>query len=406
MEFKQNLNFLRDDVVNCLDKMILNLEHVEERRTKIRQLKEDMEKRELPDRIKINLGGKRLEVPISRLESILGQADLLKSVSYRLASLLMCRWNRFLPRDSDGYIYFDWEATWIMPCINAMTVDVLSSSDVNRASLPDTLPDRLGFSIVSELLHAKLDASDHSNICAKTPPVRDRPPPFEYDYSSAYSLKELLRHGMKASSMVEYLGREVKEEEDELLMELLSILRLYPSNCKKAIEVSDNDGSNKRTRTIDIDSFRESENYYKVLGVYWGLTDIPISSFNVSDLVHFNVMGERMSIRKSAISKAAPDSALAKRLCGEWREQDRNLDGAGNIIMDEPVECFRALLAYIRLRALRVELGMTEAEDIATKKIFVSKALVNSMVVLRNYQSMDDVPIYTTLNDSEYLFEE
>jgi len=125
----------------------------------------------------------------------------------------------------------------------------------------------------------------------------------------------------------------------------------------------------------------------------------PTGPAKTVDLVHFNVMGERMSIRRSAIQTAAPDSALAARVSGRWTEQERDLDEDGNILMEEPEECFRAFLAYMRLRALRLELGLGGAEGSAADRIYVSAGLVKSMIRLLDYQTMQ-VPIF--IHESVY----
>jgi hypothetical protein len=116
------------------------------------------------------------------------------------------------------------------------------------------------------------------------------------------------------------------------------------------------------------------------------------------DIVYFNVMGEIMSIRRASITKAAPLSALAARVSGRWTEQERDLDDKGNILIEEPIECFRALLAYMRLRALRLELE-GEAEGSEADGIYVSAVWEESMNRLLNYQTMD-VPVYVIDSDT------
>jgi hypothetical protein len=144
-----------ESLLHSFNKVIGDYRNVSARREKLAKLIVEVESTsETPTRIKINFGGKRVEVRRDILSFILSQESLHESVGYRLAMLLMNRWNRFLPRDNDGYIYFDWEATWIMPCIYAMTAQ--NSYDVDLLSLPDHMQDRFGFSIVSEFLHAKL----------------------------------------------------------------------------------------------------------------------------------------------------------------------------------------------------------------------------------------------------------
>ena len=113
--------------------------------------------------VKLNVGGKRVEVCRDTIRSVVSQAELAGSMEHRLASLLSGRWDVFLPRDGDGCIYLDWEKSWIMPCLDEMTAIAngvagpsSSCSDPNLRLLPDRPQDRLGFESVSRLLQAKL----------------------------------------------------------------------------------------------------------------------------------------------------------------------------------------------------------------------------------------------------------
>ena len=111
--------------------------------------------------VELNVGGERLEISRNTINSILAKPELSESLVHRLASLLSGRWDRFLPRDHKGYIYLDWEFSWIMPCITEMTTIAnrvpgrYLVSDVKYRSLPDNLQDRLGFEIISQLLQVR-----------------------------------------------------------------------------------------------------------------------------------------------------------------------------------------------------------------------------------------------------------
>jgi hypothetical protein len=80
-----------------------------------------------------------------------------------------------------------------------------------------------------------------------------------------------------------------------------------------------------------------------------------INDLHRGRIVYFNVSGHRVCISKHALIRAAPESQLAKRVSGMWTEQEADLDEEGCILVDEPIECFCGIIAYLRLRALQME---------------------------------------------------
>jgi hypothetical protein len=106
---------------------------------------------------------------------------------------------------------------------------------------------------------------------------------------------------------------------------------------------------------------------------------------NSLDLVNFNVMGKTTSIRRSSIQMAAPECTLSTRVT-KFTEQVKDLHSDGSIPIDEPIECFGALLGYLRLRSLRLELGLEV--PVACDRLYVSNRLVESMSRLLDYHGI------------------
>jgi hypothetical protein len=72
------------------------------------------------------------------------------------------------------------------------------------------------------------------------------------------------------------------------------------------------------------------------------------SSFN---LAYFNVEGEIFNILRSTILRVIPNSQLALRVCGRWKEQAENgdIDEEGNLIVNCHKESFRQIISALQM---------------------------------------------------------
>ena len=127
-------------------------------------------------------------------------------------------------------------------------------------------------------------------------------------------------------------------------------------------------------------------------------------SSNVSDdqgseasaIVYLNVGGETVCIRKQALLLAAPHSQLATRVAfgGTDSSSSHNQDG---LFIDEPIECFKSIIAYLRLKALLLELERAEGGGggvAATtiddgNKIYITAAQLPDLTRMLDYYSID-----------------
>jgi hypothetical protein len=75
--------------------------------------KEDNDPQGVQDRIQLNIGGKHYD--IRRRSELIGD-ELESPVKF----LFKKRWCKYLPRDSNGRIYFDLEADWLLPLLKAV----------------------------------------------------------------------------------------------------------------------------------------------------------------------------------------------------------------------------------------------------------------------------------------------
>jgi hypothetical protein len=227
----------------------------------------------------------------------------------------------------------------------------------------------------------------------------------DVDYSNA-SKDKIFDHASKLHKHVEHLLRITAIWEKHTLLEALAVRRLVPS-AKWACM------TRKRSRSTDVsENEDDSENEYndqsdpceKICNIFSYLKELEkqSNSFIVSDLVHFNVLGTKMSIRRSTIILAVPLCQLARRVDPQWTEQAQDLDEENNILIYEPVECFQALLSYMRIRALRLQLGapaptFPSFED-PMNRIFIPSVLYSNMVTLLDYQGIDVIIVTVDSN--------
>ena len=76
-------------------------------------------------------------------------------------------------------------------------------------------------------------------------------------------------------------------------------------------------------------------------------------------IVYLNVGGETVCIRKQALQLAAPGSQLVARVAFGGTDSSRSHHEDG-LFIDEPIECFKSIIAYLRLKALLLELERAE----------------------------------------------
>jgi hypothetical protein len=70
-------------------------------------------------------------------------------------------------------------------------------------------------------------------------------------------------------------------------------------------------------------------------------------------IVYFNVEGEVIPILRSTIQRVIPDSQLAVRVSGRWKEQERDRDEDGNLIVDCHKGAFEQILSALQINPLR-----------------------------------------------------
>ena len=109
---------------------------------------------DIDGRVKLNVGGKRLEINRATIHTIFADPDVVGeyylSAVRVFASLLTGRWDRFLPRDRAGCIYLDFELAWILPFVDAITA--ISKGIIQPMVIPELPQDIIGFKNVMQLI--------------------------------------------------------------------------------------------------------------------------------------------------------------------------------------------------------------------------------------------------------------
>jgi hypothetical protein len=67
-------------------------------------------------------------------------------------------------------------------------------------------------------------------------------------------------------------------------------------------------------------------------------------------IVYFNVEGEIFPILRSTILNVIPDSQLAVRVSGRWKEQETDVDEEGNLIVNCHKEAFKHILSSVQVQ--------------------------------------------------------
>jgi hypothetical protein len=94
-------------------------------------------------------------------------------------------------------------------------------------------------------------------------------------------------------------------------------------------------------------------------------------------IVNFNVMGDIVTVPKSAIDKYLPDSQLPIRVSGRWEAQPGEIDSQGNLIIIQPKEPLMKLFSYLRL------------ENIERINNLVVSPMTTKVVSFQEYLSLD-----------------
>jgi hypothetical protein len=81
-----------------------------------------------------------------------------------------------------------------------------------------------------------------------------------------------------------------------------------------------------------------------------GLSDQNLVSLLLDPIVYFNVEGEIFLILRSTILNVIPDSQLAVRVSGRWKEQETDVDEEGNLIVNCHKEAFKHILSSIQVQ--------------------------------------------------------
>jgi hypothetical protein len=71
-----------------------------------------------------------------------------------------------------------------------------------------------------------------------------------------------------------------------------------------------------------------------------------------SNVVSFNAGGTIVSVARSTILSAAPNSFLAAVVSGRWANPVDEYDEGGNIFQDVHPQCFASIIAYLRLKVM------------------------------------------------------
>ena len=93
---------------------------------------EELSSSSQPSILKLNVGGKRIDIPRSTLTQIKGS---------NLAFIFSGKWDEILPHDKDGRIFMDFDAAWLEPILdNLRELEIAGPTAHRRYLVADDQP--------------------------------------------------------------------------------------------------------------------------------------------------------------------------------------------------------------------------------------------------------------------------